>query len=412
MPLAAVRLLWLSLRRRGYGRRWWERFGFWKAAPAEAPVYWIHAVSVGEVRAALPIVRALQAARPGAHLRISTTTATGADALAAAGLGGLHAWAPFDAGSVQRRLLARLRPRVVVIMERELWPGLIRACIEAGIPVLVANARLSASSLNAYLRLPVAVRRQIFGGLQVAAQSLEDGTRFGALGVPAAAVRCLGNTKIDDEPAPGSTVIRRLDAWIAASTHAGEEIAALAAHRELLARGQARLLVLVPRHPERFEAVAQLVLQSGLAYGRWSQGARVPDCATPVLLVDTMGALRALYAEVAVAFVGGTLVPVGGHSLYEPLLAGTPVVVGPHHEHVSSVLESAGAAVGLLAGAAALAPAIGQRLTAVEAHLRAAVLAAEDLRAGTGAASRTVDLLLGLADGAAAVPLPPGEGLG
>lgn len=394
LPVAALRLAWLSLRRRGYGRRWWERFGYWPPAPAGAEVYWVHAVSMGEVRAALPIVRALCAARPTAHVRVSTTTATGAGALAAAGLAGLHAWAPFDAGSVQRRLLARLRPRAVVIMERELWPGLIRACAQAGIPVLVANARLSEASLAAYQRLPVGLRQGLFGGLGVAAQSAQDAARFATLGVPAAAIECFGNTKIDGETGPAGPVTRRLDAWIAASTHAGEEAAALAAQRELLAEGRAPLLVLVPRHPERFEAVAALVASSGLACARWSQGVRVADCAAPVLLVDALGALCALYAEVAVAFVGGTLVPVGGHSLYEPLLAGTPVLLGPHHANVRSALPPAADAITLLAGAPALAEAVATHLDQAQARLAVAAGAAVRLRAGAGAAQRTVDWML------------------
>jgi 3-deoxy-D-manno-octulosonic-acid transferase len=402
LPLAAARLLWLSLRRPGYGRRWWERFGDWPRSPAGAEVYWIHAVSVGEVRAALPIVRALSVARPAALVRISTTTATGAEALQAEGLGDLHAWAPFDAASVQRRLLSRLRPRAVVIMERELWPGLIRACARAGIPVLVANGRLPERSLAAYRRLPEGLRRRLFAGVHVAAQSTADAARFASLGVPDAAIACLGNTKLDDAPLPLWPVPRRLDAWMAASTHAGEEAAALAAQRELLARGQAQLLVLVPRHPERFEAVAALVAARGLDCARWSQGARVVNCAAPVLLVDTMGALRALYAEVGLAFVGGTLVPVGGHSLHEPLFAGTPVLLGPHHANVASVLAEAADAVTLLAGAEALAPAVAQGLAASAARIQAAEAAGRRLRAGAGAAERTVELLLRLADGARA----------
>jgi 3-deoxy-D-manno-octulosonic-acid transferase len=201
-------------------------------------------------------------------------------------------------------------------------------------------------------------------------------------------------------------VTRRLDAWLAASTHAGEEAAALAAQRELLAKGQAQLLVLVPRHPERFEAVAALVAAQGLDCARWSQGARVANCAAPVLLVDTMGALRALYAEVAVAFVGGTLVPVGGHSLHEPLFAGTPVLLGPHHANVASVLAEAADAVTLLAGAEALAPAVAQGLAGSAARIQAAEAAGRRLRAGgAGAAERTVELLLRLADAARAETL-------
>jgi 3-deoxy-D-manno-octulosonic-acid transferase len=351
---------------------------------------------VGEVRAALPIVQALCERRPAAQVVVSTTTVTGARTLAAAGFGALHRWAPFDAASIHRALFARLRPRVVVIMERELWPGLISACNRRRLPVLVANARLSEGSLAGYLRLPVGLRERLFSGVTVAAQSPADAARFIVLGVAAERVVVLGNTKLDAEPAAAGPVARRLDGWVAASTHEGEEAAAIAAHHQLLASGQASLLVLVPRHPERFAAVARLLEGSGLAYVRWSAGVRVNDCTTPVLLVDTLGALRGLYAEVAVAFVGGTLVPIGGHSVYEPLLAGTPVVIGPHHENVAAALEPAGDALSLVAGAPGLAAAIASRLADPESQLAAARAAASRLREGAGAARSTAELVLSL----------------
>ena len=335
LPFLPLRLLYRGLRNPAYLRGWPQRLGFLGRRPPAGGV-WVHAVSVGEVQAAAPVVEALLARGEGVVL--TTMTPTGArQARRLFGEGVFHAFLPYDLPGAGRRFLAAVRPRLGVIMETEIWPNLLAACRRAGVPVVLANARLSARSARRYARVGALVRPALQGLEAVLAQGRDDARRFRALGVPPARLRVTGNLKYDLRLNPSALEEGELlrsrwgdrPVWIAASTHEGEEAAALAAHRRLRQALPQALLVLVPRHPERFARAAQLCARAGLEVARRSRG-EVPQAGTAVYLGDTLGELPALYAAAQVAFVGGSLVPVGGHNLLEPAALGLPLLCGPH----------------------------------------------------------------------------------
>ena len=309
---------------------------------------WVHAVSLGEVTAAAPLVRALRARHPELPLVLTTATPTGR-ARAQALFGGAVTvrYLPYDTPGAMRRLVGQLRPRIAVILETELWPNLYRQCRVSGVPVVLANARLAARSVARYRRCGRLFRDVFEGDTWVAAQSAADAERFVAIGAARQRTSVMGNLKFDIEP-DAAAVARGLalrsagwdgrPVWIAGSTHAGEEEPVLTAHAALLRAVPDALLLLVPRHPQRFAPVADLVRRRGLRFERRSSGHAVPRD-VPVLLVDTVGELAALYAAVDVAFVGGSLVPVGGHNLLEPAALGIPVVTGPHQANAREVAQ-------------------------------------------------------------------------
>ena len=334
-PLVLLRLLWKSRLQPEYRRRVGERFGLVEAADGGVAV-WVHAVSVGESLAALPLIEALIRRHGEGRVWVTTTTPTGSERVQAAlGKRVRHSYAPYDLPGSVAGFLERARPRQVVVMETELWPNLFRAVRKRGLPLLVANARLSPRSFRGYSRL----RRSIAGVLadctEVAAQSAADAERFRSLGAPRVSV--MGNIKFD-MTVPEEQLRRGLElraalgasrpVWIAASTHEGEEQAVVDAHHELLKQLPDSVLILVPRHPQRFDEVAKLVERSGLLSARRSQAP--PNLHTQLLLGDSMGEMFAYFAAADVAFVGGSLVPVGGHNVLEPAALGLPVLFGPH----------------------------------------------------------------------------------
>ncbi len=336
LPLALLRLYWRGRRDTGHRQRWRERLGF---VPTLSPGgLWVHAVSVGETRAALPLIRALLDRYPDLPLLVTTTTLTGSRQVREAlGERVHHVYAPYDLPGATRRFLQRARPRLAVIMETELWPNLLRQCATAGIPVLLANARLSERSARGYGRIRGLTAALLRDVTLIAAQADADAARFRALGAPR--VEVAGNLKYDLAlPADLLERGRRLRrdllgdqrlVWIAASTHAGEDEPILEAFARLRARWPALLLLLVPRHPERFDSVAALCRQRGFAVARRSgRNVCTPDSA--VFLGDSMGELLLLYAAADLAFVGGSLVATGGHNVLEPALLGLPVLFGPH----------------------------------------------------------------------------------
>jgi 3-deoxy-D-manno-octulosonic-acid transferase len=263
---------------------------------------------------------------------------------------------PYDTPGSVRRFLARARPRLAIIMETELWPNLYRECERRGVRVLLANARLSAKSVARYRRLGSLFSGLFSANVQVAAQSAEDADRFQSIGSAPARIHVAGNVKFDLQLAAG--IIdqgRSLRAafgssravWIAGSTHAGEEELLLDAHARLLAEMPDALLLLVPRHKDRFATVAELLARRGVRFARRSGGV-TPDAGSQVLLVDTVGELALLYASADVAFVGGSLVAVGGHNLLEPAALGLPVLTGPHYfnsREIALLLLKQGAAL-------------------------------------------------------------------
>lgn len=349
-PVILARL-WLRGRQApAYRRRIAERFGWIPDMAEGKPLLWVHAVSVGETLAAVPLVKALRDRYPDKRILVTTMTPTGSERVRAAlGSEVEHVYAPYDFPGAVARFLRRTRPEALIIMETELWPNTVAACRRRDIPVLLANARLSEKSAKGYRRLG-GLTRQLLSSLHcVAAQADADGERFVALGLPRERLTVTGNIKFDLELSQelreraqqlqsrwrGEHNPRPI--WLAASTHAGEEQEILAANKQLLASFPNLLLVLVPRHPERFDEVFSLCRRQGLATARHSLG-ELPE-GQQVLLGDTMGELLAFYGACDVAFVGGSLQPVGGHSLIEPAAWCKPVLSGPHLFNFAEVRE-------------------------------------------------------------------------
>lgn len=342
-PLIVLRL-WLKGRvQPAYRQRIAERFGH---VPAQPVAVWVHAVSVGESLAALPLIEALIQRHGERRVWVTTTTPTGSERVQAAlGARVIHTYAPYDLPWIVARFLARAQPQQVVVMETELWPNLFAALKARRIPLTIANARLSPRSFKGYSRVAGFTRAVLADVSTIAAQSALDAERFTALGAPD--VQMVGNLKFDlalpeGEP-PLTADIARLwpqprPIWVAVSTHAGEEDVVLAAHQKLLQHDDQALLILVPRHPQRFDEVAQRIAALGLACTRRSA---LPAASTPtsVLLGDSMGEVMAYLAAAQVAFVGGSLVPVGGHNVLEPAALGLPVLFGPHMHNFLAARE-------------------------------------------------------------------------
>lgn len=394
LPVGAATLALRPGLREGLG----ERLGRHPGAGAPGAV-WVHGASVGEIAAALRLVDALGAR--GETVVASTTTVTGRARVRAARPELLAGLAPLDHPWVVAAALRRVRPSALVLVETELWPAWIAAAADRGVPVLVASGRLSDRSFPRYRR----VRRLLAPTLRrlaaVGARSAEDAERFRALGVPATRVRVTGDLKLEPDaqaPALAPTLARAFDdvpVLVAGSTHPGEEEAALAALGAAEAEGFALALVVAPRRPERFEAVAAHLQASGRRVQRRSG----PEALAPlrpgeVLLLDSVGELDAVWSRAAVAFVGGTLAPVGGHNLLEPLRHGRPVLFGPHTANVrdaAALLRETGAGRGV-ADADALARAVVATLRDAGAAERAA-RGRHALEAHRGTTARTLALL-------------------
>jgi 3-deoxy-D-manno-octulosonic-acid transferase len=334
VPLIPLRLLWRGRRERGYWQHWGERLAL-GPAPASGAL-WIHAVSVGEMRAAQPLIAALRQVHPGVPVLLTCMTPTGrATAESLYGSFARIVYLPYDYAWLVRRFLRHAKPRLCVLMETELWPNLIHAAARADVPLVLANARLSARSARGYARLRALTRACLERVALIAAQTEADAARLRSLG--AMTVQVTGNLKFDI--APPAEQLERGAAWraawgqrpvlLAASTREGEEAALLRAFADTAAAEV--LLVLVPRHPQRFDEVARLIEAAGLTCQRRSalDGVELkPE--TRVLLGDSLGELFAYYAACDVAFVGGSLMPLGGQNLIEAASVGRPVLVGPH----------------------------------------------------------------------------------
>ncbi len=340
-PLILLRLLWRGRKAPDYRRRWSERFGFVPVVDAGRQVIWVHSVSVGETLAAVPMIKQLQARHPEALLAVTTMTPTGSARVKAVfGSSIYHVYAPYDLPDVLHRFLNRIHPDVLVIMETELWPNLVHSCRGRNIPVVVANARLSEKSAKGYqtfsrLTLPMLQRINC-----IAAQHQDDGARFLELGLSERQLVVTGNIKfdlsLDDEIKTKAQVLKaqwqgdsKRPIWLVASTHRGEDEIILDSFEQIRLSFPELLLVLVPRHPERFDEVFQHCSRRGLHVVRRSTGAS-PSLGDQVLLGDTMGELLLFFGACDIAFVGGSLVPVGGHNLIEPAAWQVPVISGPH----------------------------------------------------------------------------------
>jgi len=309
---------------------------------------WVHAVSVGEVQAAVPLINALIERFPQQQLVVTTVTPTGAARIAALfGDNVQHCYIPFEFPNAIRSFFKALRPQAAMIMETEIWPNLYRGCGVRKIPLILVSARISPRSIPGYRRLLPLIRETLSHGIIIAAQTQSDADRFLELGANPARTWVTGNIKFDVELDPeitgqGALLRRSLfgerPVWIAASTHEGEEQQVLNAHRALLRTHADLLLVLVPRHPERFDSVRELVKEQEFSVVSRTEN---QPCApsTEVFLGDTMGEVPLFYAASDIAFVGGSLVPVGGHNLLEPAAQGVPIVTGRHLFNSQEIAE-------------------------------------------------------------------------
>ncbi len=332
-PLVWLRLLWRSRRQPEYLQRLGERWGFYDPRP-EKPILWVHAVSVGETRAAQPLVEALLQAFPDHALLLTGMTPTGrAAGREVFGSRVVQAYLPYDYPGAVGRFFRHFRPRLGILMETEIWPNLLAEARRQGVPVALVNARLSERSARGYRRLAALTRPSFASLAAVAAQTPADADRLRAAG--ASVVEICGNLKFDVAPAEAAIALGHQwraalggrPVWLAASTREGEEallVAALARHP--LPAGT--LAVVVPRHPQRFDEVATLLRAAGLKVSRRSAG--LPEGETQVWLGDSMGEMAAYYTLADLAYVGGSLLPLGGQNLIEAANCGCPVLVGPH----------------------------------------------------------------------------------
>jgi len=338
--------LWRAAVNRSIRPKLTQRFGF--NYPSLHGSIWLHAVSVGEVVAAEPLIRTLLSEFPDRDVLVTTVTPTGAERVRRTfGDSVRHAYIPFENPDAVSRFFDRVRPAVALIVETEIWPNLYRGCGVRNIPLVLVSARISPRSVQKYRKLLPLFRETLSHGIVIAAQSCADAKRFISLGASEQRTRITGNIKFDIQLAPGivatGKAFRREQfgfrpVWLAASTHEGEEAMVLEAHRQLLARFPELLLVLVPRHPERFDHVAELIRKNELSLCRRTSDMAVPASAQ-VFLGDTMGELMQFYAASDIALVGGSLVPIGGHNLLEPAALGLPILTGPHTFNAEEIAD-------------------------------------------------------------------------
>jgi 3-deoxy-D-manno-octulosonic-acid transferase len=400
-PAVFAATLVRALKDSAYRTHLGQRFGLGRQVASQS--LWLHAVSVGEVSAAAALVQALRAGHPDLPFVLTTATPTGrARAAMLFGADVEVRFLPYDTPGSVRRFLTRIRPRAAIIMETELWPNLLHECARRGVPVLFASARLAAASVPQYRRFGSLFRAGLRNAW-VAAQSVADANRFIALGADPARTHVAGNLKFDMRlgeavEQSGRELRRRYlgtrAVWTAGSTHEGEEELVLDAHAVVERDVPGTLLVLAPRHPQRFEAVAALLERRGLVFERRSRSETVRPEAQ-VLLLDGMGELTVFYAASDLAFVGGSLVPVGGHNLLEPAALGVPVITGPHTQNGAEIAPLLIEAEGALevAGGAALAAAATRLLADARLRGRMGENARRFVEAHRGSLARLLTLI-------------------
>ena len=402
LPISLYYLIWRGLRQREYFARWSERFALYRGDGLRACL-WIHAVSVGEVNAAAPLLEALRERYPDQTLLVTTTTPTGSARVRALwGDSVQHVYLPYDLPGAVRNFLAHFQPQLALVLETEIWPNLFAELERRGVPVIIANARLSERSLKDYWPIAPLMRNTVATIDFVAAQSAADAARYRKLGAPEARVQITGNLKYD-LPLPEGVVEQarmwRKDwgdrpVWIAASTHPEEEDVVVDAHRAVLAAYPQALLLWAPRHPERFAAVAAACARADFRVGlRREDG--LPTVDTDAFVVDTLGELMSFYAASDVAFVGGSLQDVGGHNLLEPAALGVPALVGPHtfnFQEITELLIAAGA-VQRVSDAPSLSKKICQLIRHPSERQRRGDVGRLRIAAERGALARTLELI-------------------
>lgn len=347
VPVYFLRLYWRGFKAAAYRHRWLERLGIFEK-PQRRNGIWVHAVSVGEVQAVAQLIGRLLDRYEEMPLLITTTTPTGADRVKALfGNDVTHLYAPIDLPWVVKRYLTAFEPRLLILVETEIWPNLIHYAKLHAVPTLLANARLSVRSARGYHRVAGLTREALRNLTVIAPHAEADAERFHTLGARPDRIEVTGSIKFDVH-LPGS-LLERVDVlrrewggqrpvWIAASTHEGEDELILQAHARIRRRLPEALLVLVPRHPERFERVGQLVEEAGFKLVKRTEQ-RPCDGDTAVFLGDTMGELTLFLGASDVAFIGGSLVPHGGHNILEATAQGVAVVFGPHMFNFNEISE-------------------------------------------------------------------------
>lgn len=412
LPITAYHLVWRGFRQREYFRRWPERYAVYGRSDDDGPrdTLWVHAVSVGEVNAAAPLVNAIRKLHPHLPLLVTTITPTGSARVRALwGDSVQHVYLPYDLPGAVRRFFHHFRPRAGLILETELWPNLLFGAREQGVPTYIVNARLSERSLKGYRTLAPLVGRALRTVRRIGAQSAPDGERFIALGAREAQVVDTGNLKYDT-PAPQHLEafcedfrrnVGARPAWIAASTHEGEEAAVVALHKRLRERFPDLLLVWAPRHPERFRAAVDHAHAAG-----WRVATRKlthwPNADDDVFVVDTLGELMSFYACAQVAFVGGSLQPIGGHNLLEPAAVGTAIVTGPELHNFAEIARrlAEAQAVRIEVDADGVHAALSELLADEGARKRMAEAGLRLVDEGRGALARTLALIAPVLPGA------------
>lgn len=401
-------LIWLRLWLRGrkapaYRKRWAERYGYCGGKVKPGGIL-LHSVSVGETLAAVPLVRALRHRYPAMPITVTTMTPTGSERAASAfGKDVHHVYLPYDLPGSMKRFLDNVNPRLVIIMETELWPNMIAALHARNIPLVIANARLSERSARGYKKLGKFMQRLLQQITLIAAQNAEDGERFIGLGLKRSQLTITGSLKFDisvtPELAARAVTLRRQWAsrrpvWIATSTHDGEESIILDAHRRLLERFPNLLLILVPRHPERFSTARDMAQKQGFSFTLRSSG-EIPSGSTQVVIGDTMGELMLLYGIADLAFVGGSLVERGGHNPLEAAAHAIPVLMGPHTFNFKDICARLSQADGLITvtDASSLNKEIVTLLTDEDYRLYYGRHAVEVLHQNQGALQRLLQLL-------------------
>lgn len=350
LPYVVGNLIWRGIRYPAYWNRWPERFGF--VEPLDGgPVIWVHAVSVGEVRSSAALISALAERFPDHRLLVTTMTPTGSDQVYELfDERVMHTYVAYDFPDAVARFLNRIRPAVAIVAETEFWPTLFQACRDRGIPLFLVNCRLSEASLKGYLWVERTARRMMANADLICAQTEIDRSRLLRLGVDPARIHVTGNLKFDaalpDSLLEEGRALRALwgshrPVWIAASTHFSEERKVLAAFKQLRESIPELLLILVPRHPERFEAVIRLCERRRYRIAQRSEPLAEISPDIEILIGDTMGELQRLYAAADVAFIGGSLVRRGGQNLLESCAVSVPVVFGPHMFHFEEISRMA-----------------------------------------------------------------------
>ena len=402
LPISLYYLIWRGLRQREYFDRWSERFALYRGRGLQSCL-WIHAVSVGEVNVAVPLVTALRERMPEQAILVTTTTPTGSARVRALwGDSVRHVYLPYDLPGAVRNFLDHFQPRLALVMETEIWPNLFAELDARGVPLVIANARLSERSLRGYRPIAPLVRSALSGVTVVAAQSEADAARYRKLGAPEAAIQVTGNIKYD-LPLPDGVLEQgrrwrtswgKRPVWIAASTHPEEEEIIRQAHRALRVEFPRALLLWAPRHPERFAAVAADAVRAGFSVAsRRSEG--LPLDETDIFVVDTLGELMSFYAAADIAFVGGSLQDVGGHNVLEPAALGIPALVGPHTFNFQEITELmlASGAVQRVIDAGSLAKKLGEQFRHPGERIRRGESGRNRIAGERGALARTLALI-------------------